>query len=82
MGESGAGKSTLLNLLAGLDRTDSGRVPHRGASTLATLDDDAATLLRRRAIGFVFSGVFTFLPYLSVEQNVALPLSLLGNPRT
>jgi putative ABC transport system ATP-binding protein len=44
---------------------------------LATLDDDAATLLRRRTIGFVFQA-FHVLPYLSVEQNVALPLSLLG----
>jgi putative ABC transport system ATP-binding protein len=76
MGESGAGKSTLLNLLAGLDRTDSGRVQIDGID-LATLDDDAATLLRRRMIGFVFQA-FHVLPYLSVEQNVALPLSLLG----
>ena len=78
MGESGAGKSTLLNLLAGLDRTDSGRVLIEGID-LAALDDDAATLLRRRAIGFVFQA-FHVLPYLSVEQNVALPLSLLGVP--
>ncbi|HEV7357202.1 MAG TPA: ABC transporter ATP-binding protein [Steroidobacteraceae bacterium] len=78
MGESGAGKSTLLNLLAGLDRTESGRVLIEGID-LATLDDDAATLLRRRAVGFVFQA-FHVLPYLSVEQNVALPLSLLGIP--
>lgn len=76
MGESGAGKSTLLNLLAGLDRTDSGRVFIDGVD-LAALDDDAVTLLRRRSIGFVFQA-FHVLPYLSVEQNVALPLSLLG----
>jgi putative ABC transport system ATP-binding protein len=78
MGESGAGKSTLLNLLAGLDRTDTGRVLIEGID-LATLDDDATTLLRRRAIGFVFQA-FHVLPYLSVEQNVALPLGLLGIP--
>ena len=76
MGESGVGKSTLLNLLAGLDRTDSGRVVLEGVD-LATLDDDAVTRLRRRAIGFVFQA-FHVLPYLSVEQNVALPLDLLG----
>jgi putative ABC transport system ATP-binding protein len=76
MGESGVGKSTLLNLLAGLDRTESGRVWIEGID-LATLDDDAVTLLRRRAIGFVFQA-FHVLPYLSVEQNVALPLDLLG----
>ena len=76
MGESGVGKSTLLNLLAGLDTPDSGRVLLEGID-LSTLDDDAITLLRRRAVGFVFQA-FHVLPYLSVEQNVALPLDLLG----
>jgi putative ABC transport system ATP-binding protein len=76
MGESGVGKSTLLNLLAGLDQPDSGRVLLEGVD-LSTLDDDAVTLLRRRAVGFVFQA-FHVLPYLSVEQNVALPLDLLG----
>jgi putative ABC transport system ATP-binding protein len=76
MGESGVGKSTLLNLLAGLDTPDSGRVLLEGIE-LSTLDDDATTLLRRRAVGFVFQA-FHVLPYLSVEQNVALPLDLLG----
>src|SRR5271168_4411936 len=76
MGESGVGKSTLLNLLAGLDKPDGGRVLLEGIE-LSVLDDDAATLLRRRAIGFVFQA-FHVLPYLSVGQNVALPLDLLG----
>jgi putative ABC transport system ATP-binding protein len=76
MGESGVGKSTLLNLLAGLDQPDSGRVLLDGVE-LSALDDDAVTLLRRRAVGFVFQA-FHVLPYLSVEQNVALPLELLG----
>jgi len=76
MGESGVGKSTLLNLLAGLDTPDSGRVVLEGID-LSSLSDDAVTLLRRRAVGFVFQA-FHVLPYLSVEQNVALPLDLLG----
>lgn len=76
MGESGVGKSTLLNLLAGLDRPDGGRVLLDGIE-LSALDDDAATLLRRRAVGFVFQA-FHVLPYLSVSQNVALPLDLLA----
>jgi putative ABC transport system ATP-binding protein len=76
MGESGVGKSTLLNLLAGLDKPDAGRVLLDGIE-LSALDDDATTLLRRRAIGFVFQA-FHVLPYLSVAQNVALPLDLLA----
>jgi putative ABC transport system ATP-binding protein len=76
MGESGSGKSTLLNLIAGLDRPDSGRVLFQGVD-LATLDDDAVTRWRRASIGFVFQA-FHILPYLTVLQNVALPLDLLG----
>ncbi len=76
MGESGIGKSTLLNLAAGLDRADSGEVVFEGVA-LATLDDDALTALRRRAMGFVFQA-FHILPYLSVDDNVALPLALTG----
>src|ERR1700681_4745464 len=53
MGESGVGKSTLLNLLAGLDQPDAGRVLLDGVD-LSSLDDDAITLLRRRAVGFGF----------------------------
>lgn len=75
MGESGVGKSTLLNLLAGLDRADSGRIEFDGYD-IGALDDDDATLLRRRRMGFVFQA-FHMLPYLTVAQNVALPLQLL-----
>lgn len=80
MGESGVGKSTLLNLLAGLDEPDAGRVWLEGTD-LAALTDDARTLLRRRSVGFVFQA-FHVLPYLTVQQNVALPLELLGAPQS
>jgi len=79
MGESGAGKSTLLNIIAGLDRPDSGRVLLEGVD-LSTLDDDALTRLRRARVGFIFQA-FHILPYLTVMQNVSLPLDLLGVPR-
>lgn len=77
-GESGIGKSTLLNLVAGLDRADSGTIAIDG-HTLQGLDDDALTRLRRSAMGFVFQA-FHLLPYLSVAQNVALPLLLNAVP--
>lgn len=79
MGESGVGKSTLLNLIAGLDRADAGAI-RLGDVEVTALDDDAATLLRRQRMGFVFQA-FHVLPYLTVAQNVALPLELLGVPR-
>jgi putative ABC transport system ATP-binding protein len=85
MGESGVGKSTLLNLIAGLDRADAGSITLDGVE-LTTQDDDALTALRRDRMGFVFQA-FHVLPYLTVAQNVALPLALggvadaMGKPR-
>jgi putative ABC transport system ATP-binding protein len=75
-GESGSGKSTLLNIIAGLERPDSGTV-NVGGLALDTLDDDALTAFRRTNVGFVFQA-FHVLPYLTVAQNVALPLTLAG----
>jgi putative ABC transport system ATP-binding protein len=76
VGESGSGKSTLLNIVAGLDRPERGEVRLDG-KPLDYADDDGLALWRRRHVGFVFQA-FHLLPYLSVEQNVALPLALLG----
>ena len=75
-GESGSGKSTLLNIVAGLDRPDRGEVLLEGRA-LDFGDDEALALWRRRNVGFVFQA-FHLLPYLTVAQNVALPLALLG----
>lgn len=74
MGDSGVGKSTLLNLIAGLDRADSGAVFIDGTD-MSTLKDHAATRLRRQKLGFVFQA-FHVLPHLTLSQNVALPLLL------
>jgi len=76
VGESGSGKSTLLNLIAGLETPDSGAV-RIGGTDLFGLDDDARTKFRRARLGFVFQS-FHILPHLTVGQNVALPLVLLG----
>ncbi|MGN6702711.1 MAG: ABC transporter ATP-binding protein [Burkholderiaceae bacterium] len=78
MGESGVGKSTLLNLIAGLDAPDSGEILIDGVA-ISSLDDDAATRLRREKLGFVFQA-FHVLPHLTLLQNVALPLLLNDAP--
>ncbi len=78
MGESGIGKSTLLNLVAGLERPNAGTIEVDGVD-LATLNDDALTRLRGERMGFVFQA-FHILPYLSVAQNVELPLRLQNAP--
>lgn len=76
VGESGVGKSTLLNILAGLDNADRGEVRIEGTA-LSALDETARTKLRRERIGFVFQA-FHILPYLTLRQNVALPLALVS----
>jgi putative ABC transport system ATP-binding protein len=78
-GESGVGKSTLLNIVAGLDTPDRGAVLLDGVD-IAALEDDARTLLRRDAMGFVFQA-FHLLPHLTVVQNTALPLRIAGRGR-
>jgi putative ABC transport system ATP-binding protein len=76
MGESGVGKSTLLNLIAGLDAPDTGEILINGVP-MSSLDDDAATRMRRKEFGFIFQA-FHILPHLTLSQNVALPLLLNG----
>ena len=84
MGDSGVGKSTLLNLIAGLDTPDAapGESPIViDDIAMSSLDDDAATRLRRSRMGFIFQA-FHVLPHLTLLQNVALPLLLNGMPTT
>jgi putative ABC transport system ATP-binding protein len=88
LGESGAGKSTLLNIIAGLDRPDAGTVTVSDTNSVSgyfsvsgteitALSEDELARWRRRHVGFVFQA-FHLLPYLSVEENVGLPLLLNG----
>jgi len=79
VGPSGSGKSTLLNLIGCLDRPSEGEIEIDGA-TLAQLNDDDLTRVRRDKIGFIFQ-FFNLLPTLSCIENVSLPLHLRGWPR-
>lgn len=76
VGASGSGKSTLLHMLGGITRPTAGRVMLEGVD-LASLNDDALAIVRRRRIGFVFQR-YNLLPELSLVENVALPLVLDG----
>jgi putative ABC transport system ATP-binding protein len=78
-GPSGSGKTTLLNVLAGLDRPTGGEAVIDGVP-LASLDANAATVFRRRHVGFVFQ-FFNLLPAMSAGDNVALPLLADRTPR-
>jgi len=72
MGPSGSGKSTLLQCASGLDLPTSGSV-YVGGRPMPTESEAAVTRFRRDRIGFVFQQ-YNLIPYLSVEQNIALPL--------
>jgi len=74
MGPSGSGKSTLLNLLAGLDRPDSGEVIVAG-QPLSGLDDEALAAWRARHVGLIFQ-FYNLIPVLTAVENVELPLLL------
>ena len=79
MGPSGSGKSTLLNLIAGLDRPDSGTVTVAG-NRVDMMSETAAARFRRRNVGFIFQ-FFNLLDDLTVLDNVLLPAQLAGLPR-
>ena len=78
-GPSGSGKTTFLNLLAGLDQPTAGMV-FFGGKLLADMSPEERIELRRRQIGYVFQ-TFGLLPFLTVEENVQIPLRLLRTSR-
>lgn len=78
-GPSGSGKSTLLQVIAGLDRPDSGAVRLAGTA-LDDLSDDELAVLRRRHIGFVFQ-FFRLLDSMTALENVALAAMIAGAGR-
>jgi ABC-type lipoprotein export system ATPase subunit len=80
MGPSGSGKSTILHVAAGLTPLTSGEA-WVGQQRLSAMNDRDAALFRRRSVGIIFQ-FFHLLPYLTAEENVALPLLLDGSPPT
>jgi len=74
MGPSGSGKSTLLNMLAGIDRPDSGSL-RIGTSRLDQMGEAARASWRAHCMGIVFQ-FYNLLPMLNVAENVELPLLL------
>lgn len=74
MGPSGSGKTTLLNLIAGIDRPDSGSIVVNGTD-IATLNESTLATWRAHNIGFIFQ-FYNLLPVLTAFENVELPLLL------
>ena len=74
MGPSGSGKTTLLNLIAGIDRPDSGTVTVAGTD-VTKLSESQLARWRATHIGFVFQ-FYNLIPVLTAFENVELPLLL------
>ena len=79
MGPSGSGKTTLLNLIAGIDKPNSGRIIVAGTD-LGTLSESRLAKWRSRHIGFIFQ-FYNLLPVLTAYENVELPLLLTPLPK-
>jgi putative ABC transport system ATP-binding protein len=77
-GPSGCGKTTLLNVIASMERPDSGQVTVDGTS-ITELTDTAS--YRRDTIGIVFQ-LHHLMPMLTARANVELPLIAAGVPRS
>ncbi len=76
-GPSGCGKSTLLHLLGGMDLPSEGEIWYRDLP-LHQMSETQLTQFRRGEVGFVFQ-FFYLLPTLTVQENVELPLELMGS---
>ncbi len=80
IGASGSGKSTLMNILGGLDHPSAGKAIVDGQDLLK-LSSVALTRYRREKVGFVWQQpARNLIPYLSVRENVELPMIVAGMP--
>jgi putative ABC transport system ATP-binding protein len=76
MGPSGSGKTTLLNLIAGIDKADSGAI-RVGGVDITTLSENELALWRSSNVGFIFQ-FYNLIPVLTAFENVELPLLITG----
>ena len=74
MGPSGSGKSTLLNMIAGIDKPDSG-VLKIDNEDITVLSEGELADWRASNIGFIFQ-FYNLMPVLTAFENVELPLLL------
>src|SRR5512143_3856301 len=76
---SGSRKSTLLNLIAGIDKADSGTIKVGGID-ITTLSETDLAGWRATNVGFIFQ-FYNLMPVLTAFENVELPLTLTGLSR-
>ena len=74
MGPSGSGKSTLLNLIAGIDKPDSG-ILRVGGIDITSLGEADLAAWRADNVGYIFQ-FYNLMPVLTAFEHVELPLLL------
>ncbi|MFA4915375.1 MAG: ABC transporter ATP-binding protein [Syntrophales bacterium] len=79
MGPSGSGKTTLLNLIAGIDKVDSGIIKIGGLD-ITYLSETELARWRAVNVGFIFQ-LYNLIPVLTAFENIELPLLLTGLSR-
>lgn len=79
MGESGAGKSTLLSIMGAMNAPTSGRFVVDDIDVYGLTQEKQADF-RREFLGFIFQS-FHLVPYLTVFENVMLPLTIIKASR-
>jgi ABC-type lipoprotein export system ATPase subunit len=75
LGPSGSGKTTLLNIIAALEKPDSGKVLFRGKD-IQTLKGREIEEYRNQEIGFVFQ-FHHLLPQCTLKENILIPTLML-----
>lgn len=79
-GPSGSGKSTLLFVMGGLLRPSSGSILFKG-QPLHDGTDAVLSEFRKNHVGYVMQN-YCLVPYLTTEENVMVPLSLLHKDKS
>lgn len=78
MGASGSGKTTLLNVIATIDQISAGDIELQSIC-VSDLKDAQLSQFRKKELGFIFQD-FNLLDTLTIQENIALPLTLLKTP--
>lgn len=80
LGTSGSGKSTMLNLMAGLEKPTKGSIRIKG-EPVESMSEKKLARFRQQHLGFVFQS-YNLLPTLTALENVSLPLTFKGIPKS